>query len=306
VIHIGDDIVSLPSGKKSKIRSILTSEGEKTYAFTPQSVTLVLEDEIDASRGDMFVRPENIPDISHEFQAAVFWMSESPLIEKKSYLINVTAPTAQEMIRRAKFVKKMGGEFAMVDIITTGWNGVHTLREACQDLGLAVHAHRAMHGAMTRNEDHGFSMLCVAEVSRLLGVDILHIGTAGVGKLVGSADEVFEIQDHITKNKIVMNAKKRERHTLEEDWYGIKPILPCSSGGLHPGIIAEVFRRMGTDIALQLGGGVHGHPKGSHAGAKAMRQAWEAYEEGIRVEEYAKNRRELSEALKEWGHTHPR
>ncbi len=87
VIHIGDDIVSLPSGKKSRISSILTPEGEKTYAFTPQSVTLVLEDEIDASRGDMFVRPENIPDISHEFQAAVFWMSESPLIEKKSYLI---------------------------------------------------------------------------------------------------------------------------------------------------------------------------------------------------------------------------
>ncbi len=226
--------------------------------------------------------------------------------EKKSYLINVTAPTAQEMIRRAKFVKKMGGEYAMVDVITTGWNGVRTLREACEDIGLAIHAHRAMHGAMTRNDDHGFSMLCVAEVSRLLGVDQLHIGTAGVGKLVGSADEVLEIQDHITKDKIMMDARKQKRHTLEEDWYGMKPIFPCSSGGLHPGIMAEVLDRMGTELALQLGGGVHGHLKGSHAGAKAMRQAWEAYEDGVSVDAYAKNNPELADALKQWGHTHPR
>lgn len=87
VVHVGDDMVSLPSGKKSRIRSILTPEGEKPYGFCPQSVTLVLEDEIDASRGDMFVRPENVPEISHEFQASVFWMSENPLQEKKSYLI---------------------------------------------------------------------------------------------------------------------------------------------------------------------------------------------------------------------------
>lgn len=230
--------------------------------------------------------------------------------EKKSYLINVTAATTTEMIKRAKFVKKMGGEYVMIDIITAGWTAVHTLREACQDLGLAIHAHRAMHAAMTRDPNHGFSMLCVAEVARLLGVDQLHIGTAGIGKLVGTKEEVLEIEEHITEIRPKTKGKLASAHPLlrclDEDWYGIKPVLPVSSGGLHPVIMGEVLDLMGTNIALQIGGGIHGHPKGSHQGAMAMRQAWEAYEDGVSPEEYAKNHKELALAVKKWGRMRPR
>jgi ribulose-bisphosphate carboxylase large chain len=237
--------------------------------------------------------------------------------EKKSYLINVTAPTCKEMFRRAKFVADHGGEYVMIDIITSGWNAVASLREECQDLGLAIHAHRAMHGAMTRVPWHGFSMICVAEVARLLGVDQLHIGTAGVGKLVGTKQEVLKIQDHITEDLIqeTMDHTKQSHkhlvhnsvpedpklHTLGEEWYGMKPVFPVSSGGLHPGVVEKVLDRLGTNIMLQLGGGVHGHPNGSYAGAKAMREAVEAYLHGIPVTEAAKSSRELRIALKEWG-----
>ncbi len=221
----------------------------------------------------------------------------------KSYLINVTAPTVKEMEKRAKFVAKQGGEYVMIDICTGGWMAVSSLREICQDLGLAIHAHRAFHGAFSRVPSHGFSMLNLAKTVRLLGVDNLHIGTAGVGKLVGGAVEVKNIQQQM----IAERAKATpQQHSLEQQWYGKKPVFPVSSGGLHPIIVEDVLDRMGTDIMLQIGGGVHGHPKGSYAGAKAMREAVEAYMDGVSVDEAAKTSKELREALEYWGHTRPR
>lgn len=218
--------------------------------------------------------------------------------EKKSYLINITGPTVKEMEKRAKFIKEHGGEYAMIDIITAGWAAVASIREICGDWGLALHAHRAMHGAMSRVETHGFSMACIAKCARLLGVDQLHIGTANVGKLVGSAEEVIELEDEITSD---FNKENKQLHCLEQDWYGIKPVFPVSSGGLHPLIIDKVMDKLGTDIMLQIGGGIHGHPSGSYAGAKAMREAVEAYMKGIDLGAAAKKSRELKEALDYWG-----
>ena len=179
--------------------------------------------------------------------------------EKKSYLINVTAPTVEEMLDRARYVKKMGGEYVMIDIIASGWTAVNSLREECEDLGLAIHAHRAMHGAMTRDPDHGFSMNCVSKLSRLIGVDQLHIGTS-IGKLVSPREEVLQCQQELTATKTKENMRE---HTLAQDWCGLKQVFPVSSGGLHPGIVDQIFKMFGTNLMIQLGGGVHGHPKGS-------------------------------------------
>ena len=218
--------------------------------------------------------------------------------EKKSYLINMTAATVKEMEKRAKIIKANGGEFAMIDIMTTGWTGVASMREICGDLGLALHAHRAMHGAMTRNHYQGISMNLVAKCARLLGTDTLHIGTANIGKLVGSREEVLHIKDEITLNKVKANSHE---HTFEQEWFNIKPQFPCSSGGLHPALVEKVLNRMGTDIMLQIGGGVHAHPKGSYAGAKAMREAVDAYMQGIPLLTAAKISPELKIALEYWG-----
>lgn len=218
--------------------------------------------------------------------------------EKKSYLINITGPTVKEMENRAKFVKDCGGEYVMIDIITTGWAAVNSVREICKDLKLAMHAHRAMHGAMTRDPHQGFSMHCVAKCARLLGVDQLHIGTAGIGKLVGSKEEVIELEKVITANQYKGNNKE---HTLDQDWFGTKSLFPVSSGGLHPLIIDKVMDKLGTNIMLQIGGGLHGHPSGTLAGAKAMREAVEAYMAGIDLAEAAKKSSELKEALDYWG-----
>ncbi|MBU4284385.1 MAG: ribulose-bisphosphate carboxylase large subunit, partial [Nanoarchaeota archaeon] len=64
--------------------------------------------------------------------------------ERKMYMCNITAPTCQEMLRRAKYVKELGGEYIMIDIIPVGWTALQTLREANEELGLVLHAHRCM------------------------------------------------------------------------------------------------------------------------------------------------------------------
>jgi ribulose-bisphosphate carboxylase large chain len=82
--------------------------------------------------------------------------------------------------------------------------------------------------------------------------------------------------------------------------------LPVASGGLHPGIIDELINRLGSNLIIQAGGGIHGHPDGTAAGAKAFRQSVDAAMEGISLAEYAETHPELKIALDKWGTQTPR
>jgi bifunctional enzyme CysN/CysC len=90
IIARGDEIIALPSGRKSKVKSIVTYDGELEEAFSPQAVTVTLEDEIDVSRGDMLVHPGNEPHVSSNIEAMVVWMAEKPFVSGKSYWIKQT------------------------------------------------------------------------------------------------------------------------------------------------------------------------------------------------------------------------
>jgi bifunctional enzyme CysN/CysC len=90
IVRKGDEVLSLPSKKRSRVKSIVTFDGEREEAFAPLSVVLTLEDEIDSSRGDMLVRPGNLPKVERKFEATVVWMSEEPLVPGKQYLFKQT------------------------------------------------------------------------------------------------------------------------------------------------------------------------------------------------------------------------
>ncbi|MFL2840414.1 MAG: sulfate adenylyltransferase subunit CysN [Pseudohongiellaceae bacterium] len=85
IVRKGDEIIALPSGKRSKIKSIVTYDEELEQAFTPMAVTLTLEDEIDISRGDMIVHSDNLPISKDAFSANIVWMNEKPLLTGKLY-----------------------------------------------------------------------------------------------------------------------------------------------------------------------------------------------------------------------------
>lgn len=214
--------------------------------------------------------------------------------EKKIYMPNVTAETSV-MAKRAKFVENLGGEYIMIDILTAGWSSLQTLRNL--DSNLVIHAHRAGHAALTRNKKHGISMLAIAKIARLIGVDQLHIGTA-VGKMEGSAAEVEEIEEEIESSII---HPKKPQNILEQRWYNIKPVMAVCSGGLHPGLLPKLMEIMGTNIVAQFGGGCHGHPEGTYAGAVAIRQALDAAVEKVSLKEYSKSHPELRRAIEKWG-----
>jgi len=222
--------------------------------------------------------------------------------DKKDYFINVTAET-NEMIRRAKIAHNYNFKYVMIDMLTAGWAGLQTLRNHCQDSKQAIHAHRAMHSAFTRNPKHGISMQVIADCARVVGVDNIHIGTV-VGKLVGTAEEVLTLDAEMTSEEI---PERFRAGVLQQKWYGMKPVIPVSSGGLHPGIVPDVLKLLGNDCVLQLGGGLHGHPKGTKEGAKAFRQALDAYLQKKTLEEYAKKpaNKALAIALKHFGHVKP-
>jgi ribulose-bisphosphate carboxylase large chain len=201
--------------------------------------------------------------------------------ETKSYLINVTGP-GTEMLERVDLAAEHGCEYVMVDVVTAGWGTVEQVRERCAKHGLAIHAHRAMHAAFDRVPEHGVSMRVLAQVSRLCGVDQLHTGTAGLGKL--------ENEDTVGINE-----------WLTGELHGLADVLPVASGGLHPGLVPDLIDALGTNIAIQVGGGIHGHPDGSHAGAKAFRAATDAVADGRSLDAAAQDSPELEKALEQWG-----
>lgn len=103
IIRRGDEVVALPSGKHSHIKSIVTYDGEPEYAFPPQTVTLTLEDEIDVSRGEMLVRPDSLPITDRNLEAMLVWMDEEPMDFNKSFFIKQTTHTGRAHIDRIKY-----------------------------------------------------------------------------------------------------------------------------------------------------------------------------------------------------------
>ncbi|NYZ77943.1 type III ribulose-bisphosphate carboxylase [Candidatus Micrarchaeota archaeon] len=220
--------------------------------------------------------------------------------EKKSAFINITAET-EMMKKRAKLLADYGWNYAMIDVVVAGTAAVQTMRNYCGDLGLAIHAHRAMHAAFDRNPKHGISMQFIAKLMRLSGVDQIHAGTV-VGKLVGSKEEALAIADTLREEKI----KARKGLLLEQNWGSIKKAFPVASGGMHPGLVPDVMKMYGKDQIILISGGIHGHPKGTRAGAAAAVQAIEATLEGETLEEKAKRSPELAQALEKWSHYKPK
>ena len=103
VFKPGDDVTILPSGFTSRIKSIDTFDGEVEEAFSPMSVCMTLEDDIDISRGDMLVRENNKPTIEQDIDAMICWMNEKKMIPRGKYTIRHTSQTARCIIKEVKY-----------------------------------------------------------------------------------------------------------------------------------------------------------------------------------------------------------
>lgn len=118
-ISVGDEVQVLPSGLTSRIKEIVTYEGNVEDAIAPQSVTLTIEDHLDISRGDMLVKTSQLPQVTKEFDAMLCWLSEQSLDPRRKYLIKHTTRLVKAVISRIDY---------RLDINTLKHEGADTLK----------------------------------------------------------------------------------------------------------------------------------------------------------------------------------
>jgi len=192
--------------------------------------------------------------------------------EVKGHYLNVTAATMEDMYERAEFAKELGSCIVMIDLVI-GYTAIQSMSKWARKNNMILHLHRAGHGTYTRQKNHGVSFRVIAKWMRLAGVDHIHAGTI-VGKLEGDPNTVQGIYNVL-----------REPHNevdlprgifFEQDWAGLRKVMPVASGGIHAGQMHQLIHYLGEDVVLQFGGGTIGHPMGIQAGATANRVALEA------------------------------
>jgi ribulose-bisphosphate carboxylase large chain len=199
--------------------------------------------------------------------------------KKAFYAVNVTAG-CDVILERAERAVEHGANMVMIDVLTAGFSA---LEQLSRNLKVPIHVHRTMHGAFTRDRAHGISMTVISRLVRMAGGTNLHTGSY-LGKMAGETLE-----------------NDLSREALRGKWHDYKRVFPVASGGIYPAKVPGNLDGYGIDCIVQAGGGVHGHPDGTSAGARAMVQAAVAWQKRIPLKEYAKDHKELQTALKFWG-----
>ncbi|WP_456412119.1 form I ribulose bisphosphate carboxylase large subunit [Thiolapillus sp.] len=199
--------------------------------------------------------------------------AEAETGERKGHYLNVTAPTPEEMYKRAEYAKEIGAPIIMHDYLTGGFCANTGLAQWCRDNGMLLHIHRAMHAVLDRNPNHGIHFRVLTKALRLSGGDHLHSGTV-VGKLEGDRDATLGWIDLMRESYI---KEDRSRGIMfDQDWGSMPGVMPVASGGIHVWHMPALVSIFGDDSVLQFGGGTLGHPWGNAAGAAANRVAVEA------------------------------
>lgn len=212
----------------------------------------------------------------------------------KIFSANVTADDPAEIVHRAETIIEVFGDNAshvafLVDGFVAGPAAVTTVRRNFPDHFL--HYHRAGHGAITSPQStRGYTALCLAKMARLQGASGYHTGTMGFGKMEGQASD---------RAIAVMLEKDQAQGTYyPQNWYGMKATTPIISGGMNALRIPGFLNNLGHANFIQTsGGGAFGHRDGTCAGAHSLRQAYDAWRQGIDLVDYAREHAELRGAF---------
>jgi 2,3-diketo-5-methylthiopentyl-1-phosphate enolase len=175
-----------------------------------------------------------------------------------------------------------GANALMVNIFPVGFGGVRLLAEDPR-ITVPLMIHNCMSGVWVANPFGGISSVVGAKLARLSGAD-MYLDYVPTMKF-GGIPEKFQ----------------RIAHTCLAPFHAIKPTMVHLGGGVTPGIVPHLMGMLGNDIAIGAGGGIHTHPLGPKAGAKAMRDAIDAAITHTTLAEAAKSSKELDEALRVWG-----
>ncbi len=198
--------------------------------------------------------------------------------EKTMYTVNVT-DEADKTVELAEKAIESGANGIMINYLTAG---LPIMRKLAEDpsINVPILAHMDFSGTMYVSKFSGLSShLILGKLPRLAGADIV-VYPAPYGKAP------------TLKERYLQTA-----HVLTYPFYDMKSTWPMPSGGITPAMVPSLFEDLGPDIVVGVGGGIHGHPMGPRAGARAFRQAIEAVMTGKKIKQMAKDHEELKVAL---------
>jgi sulfate adenylyltransferase subunit 1 (EFTu-like GTPase family) len=242
VVKQGDAVIALPSRKASRVQRIVTADGDLDEAFAPQAVTIVLEDEIDISSGEMIVHPSNVPAVANSFEGYVVWMDEKELKKADTFLIRHAGKTTKARIDALKY---------QVDVNTLQKGKTSALR--LNEIGnVKISTTQPLFfDPYTRNRETGSFVL----------IDPITNNTAAAGMIVDALyddyagddeSEVRRIEDHVEKREFLWDSGlvTQADRTKRNHHHG-KTVLLTGAVGTGKRDIAKMLEKRLFDSNLQ-------------------------------------------------------
>lgn len=201
---------------------------------------------------------------------------------KLLYAVNLTGPTFK-LRDQAQRAIEAGANAFLFNVLAYGFDVLHAL-SSDPDISVPIAAHPAMAGSMYPSPHHGIAaQLLLGKLMRLAGADMV-LFPSPYGSVTMAAEDTLAIRDALTRQDMALQRS-----------------FPVPSAGIHPGIVPLIIRDFGTDVIVNAGGGIHGHPLGTAAGGRAFVQAIDAVMQGKTLENCAADQEELRAAIQAWG-----
>lgn len=196
------------------------------------------------------------------------------------YAINLTAP-ASELLARAERLVSLGANCLLFNVLVYGYPFLEALARNPR-VHVPIMAHPALGGALGSAPEHGIAYrVLLGTLMRAAGADIV-LFPSSYGSVALPHEETMSIKAALT-----------------DPLGDMQPAWPGPSAGIHPGMVPQILHDYGPDVIVNAGGGVHGHPQGARAGARAFQQALDLALQGRPVDK-AEGAPELAQALGLW------
>lgn len=210
--------------------------------------------------------------------------AEAETGQKLLYAVNLTGPTSK-LAANARKAIDAGANALLFNVLAYGYDVLHEL-SSDKTINVPIAAHPAMAGAMYPSPHYGISApLLLGKLMRLAGADLV-LFPSPYGSVVMPKEENLAVKG-----------------ALLEPLHGLRTSFPVPSAGIHPGLVPHILKDFGTDVVVNAGGGIHGHPMGTAAGGQAFRQAITAVLNEVPLREAAAQtgNEALQAAINAWG-----
>lgn len=263
---------------KSVVGHDLANLREQFYKQALGGVDLIKDDEI------LFENPLTPLEKRVETCMEAARMAQEETGQKLLYAVNLTGPTSQ-LAANARKAIKAGANALLFNVLAYGYDALHEL-SSDPDINVPIAAHPALAGAIYPSPHYGMSAsLLLGKLMRLAGADLV-LFPSPYGSVVMPKEENLAVKD-----------------ALLSPLHRLRTSFPVPSAGIHPGLVPLILKDFGTDVVVNAGGGIHGHPMGTAAGGQAFRQAIAAALGGTPLTEAAEDagNEALRAAIQAWG-----